>query len=56
VCDVVASVRLHLYPGRRLDKAEPEIKIKCVEEAVGFHGSYLIIAALMMSSSFIFPG
>jgi hypothetical protein len=37
VCDVVASVRLHLNPGRRLDKAEPEIKVKSAEEAVGFH-------------------
>jgi hypothetical protein len=29
--------RLHLYPGRRLVKAEPEIKVKLAEEAVGFH-------------------
>jgi hypothetical protein len=45
--------RLHLYPGRRLVKAEPEIKVECAEEAVGFHGNYLSIAAQTMSSRFL---
>jgi hypothetical protein len=34
---MVASERLHLYPGRRPVKAEPEIKVKSAEEAGEFH-------------------
>jgi hypothetical protein len=40
-CDVIASSRLHLYPGRRLKiKAEPEIKGIVAKDANDFHGSH----------------
>jgi len=51
VCDVVASLNLHQYPGRRLKiKTEPKVIGTSYKEAVEIHGRHLITAGKPLSS------